>query len=240
MSAMNSRYNGKTFLQNLFFFFLVTQICFAQERSPFQYVSPKPNSIMVSNETNIILRPDAKLQKSTIVQSLISVVGSVSGFHTGDFLLTDDDQTIVFNPNKPFAFDELVTVSVQSGIKTLADLGVPEYSFSFKTETEGIIQLFDGVFDEDISMMQNVSNYLGGEITLADTLPAPPITINFLNNPSSGYIFMATWDRNMPHMFGNFIFILDSVGHIVDSVRINGAPVRFSNSAKWSFILCIG
>ena len=51
---------------------------------------------MVSNETNIILRPDAKLQESTIIQNLISVVGSTSGAHTGDFLLTDDDQTIVF------------------------------------------------------------------------------------------------------------------------------------------------
>ena len=28
----------------------------AQQEKPFQYVSPKPNSEMVSNETNIILR----------------------------------------------------------------------------------------------------------------------------------------------------------------------------------------
>jgi len=90
---------------------------------------------MVSNETNIILRPDTKLQESTIIQSLISVIGSKSGIHTGDFLLTDDDQTIVFNPSKPFAYDEVVTVSVQRGIKTLTNFEMPEYSFSFKTET---------------------------------------------------------------------------------------------------------
>jgi hypothetical protein len=120
-----------------------------------------------------------------------------------------------------------VTVSVQRGIKTLTDFEVPEYSFSFKTETEGIIQLYDGVFDEDITMIQNVSNNLVNERLLADTLPAPPITINSLNNPGPGYIFMATWDRNIPHIFGNFIFILDSVGHIIDSVRVNGAPYDF-------------
>ena len=217
----------KIFLQNFFFLFLLTQICFAQDKSPFQYVSPKPNSIMVSNETNIILRLDTKVQESTIIQSLISVVGSVSGAHTGEFLLTDDDQTIVFNPNKPFAYNEIVTVSLQRGIKTLTNFEVPEYSFSFKTETEGIIQQYDGVFDEDLPMMKNVSNYLGGESILVDTLPAPTITIDSLNNPGPGYIFIAAWDRNVPQLYGNFIFILDSVGHILDSVRINGAPFDF-------------
>jgi hypothetical protein len=227
LSVTKSRFAEKFLIHTLFFFLLVVQICFSQHNSPFQYVSPKPNSIMVTNETNIILRTGTKLQESTIIQSLISVVGSLSGFHTGDFLLTDDGQTIVFNPDKPFAYNEIVTVFVQNGIKTLANFEVPEYSFSFKTETEGIMQVYDGVFDEDITMMQNVSNYLDGESTLADTLPAPAITINSLNNPSPGYIFMATWDRNIPHIYGNFIFILDSVGHIVDSVRVNGAPYDF-------------
>ena len=107
---------------------------------------------MVSNETNIILRHTNKLQESTIVQNLISVVGSKSGIHTGDFLLSDDDQTIVFNPHKAFAYDEIVTVSVQQGIKTTTNFEVPGYSFNFKTETEGIIQIYDGVFDEDINL----------------------------------------------------------------------------------------
>ncbi|MCK4798090.1 MAG: hypothetical protein KAT05_11955, partial [Spirochaetes bacterium] len=208
--------------------FMVTLgVIFAQQESPYQYVSPKPNSILVSNETNIILSHETKLQESSIVQSLISVVGSVSGTHTGDFLLTDDDQTIVFNPHKPFAYNEIVTVSVRRGIKTRINLDVPEYSFSFKTETEGIIQLYDGVFDEDITTMQNLSNNLGGENVLVDTLPPPPITIDSVNNPGPGYIFMATWDRNVPAKYGNFIFILDSSGVIVDSIRVNGAPYDF-------------
>jgi hypothetical protein len=58
-------------------------------------------------------------------------------------------------------------------------------------------------------------------------LPAPPITIDSINNPSPGYIFMATWDRNVPAIYGNFIFILDKNGAIVDSVRVNGAPYDF-------------
>ena len=134
----------------------------AQQETSFQYVSPKPNSIMVSNETNIILRHVNKLQGSTIIQNLITVVGSVSGIHTGEFLLTDDEQTIVFNPHKPFQYNEVVTVSVRRGIRTLTNSEVPEYSFSFKTETEGITQIYDGVFDDEITSMQNLSNNPGG------------------------------------------------------------------------------
>ncbi len=69
-----------------------------------------------------------------------------------NFLLTDDDQTIVFNPHKPFQYNEVVTVSVGRGIRTLTNSELPEYSFSFKTETEGITQIYDGVFDEDITL----------------------------------------------------------------------------------------
>ncbi len=155
---MRNHYTFHLTLVVLFIFILFIPIGInAQQETSFQYVSPKPNSIMVSNETNIILRNANTLQESTVIRSLISVVGSESGPHTGDFLLTDDEQTIVFNPHKPFAYNEVVNVSVQRGIKTLADIEVPEYVFSFKTETEGIIQIYDGVFDEDITIMQNLA-----------------------------------------------------------------------------------
>jgi len=58
-------------------------------------------------------------------------------------------------------------------------------------------------------------------------LPAPPITIDSINSPSPGYIFMATWDRNVPAKYGNFIFVLDKNGAVVDSVRVNGAAFDF-------------
>jgi len=59
------------------------------------------------------------------------------------------------------------------------------------------------------------------------SLPAPVISIDSVNNPSPGYIFMATWDRNVPAKYGNFIFVLDKNGAIVDSVRIKGALYDF-------------
>lgn len=58
-------------------------------------------------------------------------------------------------------------------------------------------------------------------------LPAPVITIDSINNPAPGYIFMATRDRNVPAEYGNIIFVLDRNGVIVDSVRVNGASFDF-------------
>ncbi|MGB5848277.1 MAG: Ig-like domain-containing protein, partial [Ignavibacteriaceae bacterium] len=169
----------------------------SQTQSSFQYVSPKPNSIMVSNETNIILRHATKLQESSIIQSLIGVMGSVSGTHTGDFLLTDDDQTIVFNPHKPFAYNEVVTVSVENGIKTITDVEVQDYSFSFeieKVEVQEPIKLdLELMFGLGISTDELKSSKQIINKTLLDTLPAdfPTITVDTTNNPSDGKLFLA-------------------------------------------------
>jgi hypothetical protein len=225
--SYKNRQTGKTLLKIIFSSLLITVASFGQTNTQFQFVYPKPNSIMVSVKTNIIIRNETKIQESSILKSLISVIGSSSGNHNGDFLLTDDEQTIVFNPAEPFEYDEVVIVSVHRGIKTIDNEEVSEYSFSFKTETEGTDQIYNGVFDKNIPVLQNEYGFSAGYNKLADTLPAPTITINTIDNPSSGYIFMATWDRNIPHLYGNFIFILDSVGHILDSVRVTGAPYDF-------------
>jgi len=192
-----------------------------------QYVSPKAGSVMVSHKTNIILRWAIDINESTITHNLISVVGSESGVHKGDFLLSDDNKTIVFNPHTAFACDEDVNVSLQSGIKTVTNLEIPAYSFSFKTAPEGIVQRHVNVFGDDSYLLNNLYSKSSGANTITASLSAPPIQIDSVNNPSSGYIFMATWDRNVPALYGNFIFILDSAGVIVDSVRVNGAPYDF-------------
>ncbi len=208
-------------------FFLSILAFSAYAEDSFVFVSPKPNSVLVSNRTNIILRSIKNVDVSTVDPNLIRVVGSKSGNHTGDFLVSDDQKTIVFNPYTPFAADELVEVSVRKGIISLEGTALSEYSFSFKTAPDGTIQNYGYFMDDDISVQNNLPLKMSDENKITDILPAPPITIDSVNNPSPGYIFMATWDRNIPAKYGNFIFILDSAGAIVDSVRVNGAPYDF-------------
>ena len=86
------------------------------------YVSPKPNSILVSNQTNIILRSSSIVDRNSLNLNLITVEGSESGVHQGKLILSDDKRTIVFNPAHAFTFSEQVTVSIQSGIKTIQGL----------------------------------------------------------------------------------------------------------------------
>ena len=62
----------------------------AQNNHPYQYISPKPSTIVVSNKTNIILKHSEHINAATLPGDLIKVVGSKSGVHPGEFILSDD------------------------------------------------------------------------------------------------------------------------------------------------------
>ncbi len=217
----------KKFLLSLSILFISCKFGFAQTEFKLLYVSPKPNSIMVSNKTNIIMRYSDLINKSTLSNNFIKIEGSKSGIHNGELVLSDDEKTMVFNPSEPFAGDEKVTVRLLKGVKTQAGIDVPGYSFSFETAPGGIEQLSYSEFSGNKFIDNTQSPDLNIKYANKSTLPAPEITINSINNPAPGYIFMATWDRNVPAKYGNFIFILDKNGAIVDSVRVKGAPFNF-------------
>ena len=208
-------------------FLVLSMGIWAQNTNPFQYISPKPSSIMVSNETNIILKHSGNINEATLSNKVLKVEGSKSGMHTGDLILSDDGKTIVFNPASPFAGNEDVQVVISKGIETQAGSELSEYSFSFSTASSGIVQLKNTASGNSNFPSENQSPNALKKSEINFSLPAPPITIDSINNPSEGYIFMATWDRNVPAKYGNFIFILDKNGAIVDSVRVNGAPYDF-------------
>jgi hypothetical protein len=205
------------------FFSLVVYAQIDMNESKYQYLYPVPNSIMVSPKTNIIIRYGENINSSTISGDLISVRGSISGSHTGKFILSDDNQTLVFNPSSPFDYNETVVVSLKSGIKTIANALLSECAFSFTIVAGEVPQNSTAGLDINSSTLMPQSSF-----STSDYLPQPTITVDSVNNPSPGYIFMAAWDRNAPnHIYGNYIFVLDSAGGIVDSIRVNGAPFDF-------------
>ncbi len=213
---------------------------YAQNSNPYQYISPRPGSIMVSAETNIIVRHSNVIDPAALSDQLIIVEGSTSGIHTGEFLLSDDNKTLVFNPDIAFVTNEVVKVLLMEGVLTLSGSSISEFSFSFKTAPAGIVQIPDAAFEET-ALLTDSQDPIALKRTAADAwLPAPPITIDSIDMPSDGYIFMATWDRNMPALYGNFIFILDKNGALVDSVRVEGAPYDFQIQANGLLSYALG
>ena len=190
--------------------------------SKYQYLYPVPNSTMVSPKTNIIIKYGENINSSTVLGSLISVTGSISGPHSGNFLLSDDNQTLVFNPSSPFVYNETVYITLKSGIKTTSNDLLPTCTFNFSIVQGEVPQDNSTDFSNyDKTMIPQTS------FSTSNYLPQPTITVDSVNNPSPGYIFLAAWDRNVPHLYANYIFVLDSAGSIVDSIRINGAPYDF-------------
>lgn len=96
-----------------------------------------------------------------------------------------------------------------------------------------------GVLDSQTSNTAKVtmSGYRSTTATFATSAskPAPPITINLRSNPTPGNILMATWDRNTPHIYDNYLFVLDNLGNILNAKRVNGAPFDFQQQPNGQY-----
>lgn len=181
----------------------------------FEYISPVPSSKFNSPKTNIIIRFGEKFDLSkTNVNSLITVTGSKSGKHNGRIVLTEDQKTIIFNPQIPFADNEKVTVNLNKRIKTFSQKDTPPLRFSFKTskiyniekDNLELPKLYSG--SRNISYKKNSgNNYF---IKSIDSLPAdfPNYSIDSINNPSQGNFFFTPFNGNYP----NYLVIADNFG----------------------------
>src|SRR5580765_4531369 len=85
---------------------LVLALCWpnsAVAKEGYQYLSPIPSSELVSRWNNVAIRYGDAIDPTTVDPALLSVVGSESGAHGGDFSLSDDLRTLVFAPDRPYA-----------------------------------------------------------------------------------------------------------------------------------------
>jgi len=112
--------------------------------------SPQQNQVDVAKDSDISVTFSLKMSLPSFNDtSSFLVYGSQSGFHTGGFTISGDDQTITFDPDSGFAVGEVVTVILTTGIKSQFPETVSMgqgYAFSFTTRSEG-----QGVFPVDSS-----------------------------------------------------------------------------------------
>src|SRR5207245_10295829 len=66
--------------------------------SNYQYVSPLPDSRLIRVWNDVIIRRGPSIRASTVSSSLMVVVGSLSGSHSGVLALSDDGRTLGWTP----------------------------------------------------------------------------------------------------------------------------------------------
>ena len=205
----------------------------AQNTTPgmIQYISPLPGSSNNSQQSNIILRLETPFPRGTTFDlSAVDVEGSASGHHTGKLLLSDDDRTVLFNPETPFAPNERVTVAVAPSIYDRSGKSIGTWNFEFEIShlsahaQESILQKIP---QRDLVGNQSVgpsgSSFTAGLLAksngaVPDDLPRPKILVS--NNPSDGAIFFATWKVTLgfnslaliPYL-QEYLMIVDNTGN---------------------------
>ena len=95
------------------------------------YASPVPGSSMNNPHTNVIIRYGDEIDPTSMSQTLLRVVGSASGLHTGMVKLTDDRKTITFKPALPFVPGETIAVECAGTLLTSHREKTGAFSFRF-------------------------------------------------------------------------------------------------------------
>jgi len=190
----------------------------------YQFISPKPGSSLILPENNIIIRQGNIIENTTINAKLIEVIGTESGFHTGEFLITDDMRTLIFKPDVSYYPGEKVSVKFYGGLRTNNGNVLRPIEFDFHissgvTERDKYImmnELYDCKlnFNHD-NVTKPVTYKLNSETGLPEDFP--PITIDTLNNPSPGYLFFAPYTLTT---FIGYLIIMDN----------NGVPIFYERT----------
>ncbi len=222
-------------MKTLTTFFIITFLfsvnLFSQEK--FQYISPVKNAKLVSLNSTLILGAKDEIDLSTVATGTISVTGSKSGIHKGKVKLSDDKKTLIFVPDNQFQANEKVSVNISSEIKTIKGESLAPVSFQFTTTPLSkpiAINPFSTISDniKSTDLMNNSAYSLRKfESTGSDTLPSdfPKITIDSVNNPSPGKIFMANFLG--PDSLGSFLMIVNDDGSVEKYKRLDNYSFNF-------------
>ena len=172
----------KTTLLVLSFLFLLLDL-----NARIIYLEPVRDAKNVSIENNIIIGFDEEI-KNTGLNSVIIVSGSKSGIHSGEIILTADRKKLIFNPDKPFHFDEKVEIILKTP-KTQKTTDNKLF-YSFQTQAVKPDWEFKDSFMSELGKSFNEVSFNN-----SDSPGLPILNVVESNNPSPGNL-----------MLGNFPF----------------------------------
>jgi hypothetical protein len=216
------------------------------------YVSPLPDSRLVSPATGIIARfasrSDPALGRGA---SFIRVTGSLSGPHAGRLRLSDDGRTWVFTPDQPFAWGESVTATIApaTGDATFAfayDFRVASAPVAGDLRSQDLDEL--GLESAGSTFGPAVMSYRPGTYPLDDSLPPDfPVLASTVYEPTSpGALFLSNISfgpPNDPYLlivdnFGTPIFFRRMPGNCFDfKMQPNGLMTYFDGTVDHFFAM---
>jgi len=201
----------------------------------YEFISPLPGSAMVLPETNIILRPGGIVDGASVGGPLVTVSGSISGAHGGQLRLSDDRQTLTFQPTAPFTYGETVTCQVGSGLATDTRGMVPPASFTFTVAGPERETLGDSPIpaeDDEIPSPPPAgtppTHAIGLSAALvADSLPPdfPNIRATVYGNTAPGRLFVTDFRLGTP--VSSYLMILENDGTPFFHRQIRGQSLDF-------------
>ena len=227
--------NTKALFRTIFYFFLslifTSAIINAQDlnTNKFQYLSPVPGSKMNSTGTNIIIRFGDEFDNYNLDNSLV-ITGSKSGYHTGKIVLAENNRTLLFQPDNKFADGDVVTVELNKNLRTVSNERVPTLRFSFETSKIDLNRIIRSDPEKYhkllLSEFGNEENFHQLKIDTPESVPIkkrytiqsdslptdfPAISVNLINNPTPGRIFLAPYSSTNP-LIPNYLIITDNYG----------------------------
>lgn len=100
---------------------------------PLIYTSPAAGALHISPTTALAVRQGSPFDGRRLSSSFFAVTGSKSGSHSGTVRLSDDQLTLLYYPDRAFAYGETVAVTVRPGMVTASGAPVAGSSFQFTT-----------------------------------------------------------------------------------------------------------
>ena len=189
---------------------------YGQSNKNIYYINPKPGSINSSPETNIIIKSISKINKQSVSANCISVVGSKSGFHSGEFILSDDSKTLVFKPSAKFIPWENVTVELNNEIKTVngKSLGNVDFDFNInRASHEADYKKLYGENEINFSDAKSIDKY--GTFSPA---ALPNLIVDSSANPAPGYLFFGA---------SSYLMVVDNEATPVFYRKVGGSIYDF-------------
>jgi hypothetical protein len=216
----------------IIFFFFIPIILYSQKH-PFNYLSPLPDSRFNNRETNIIINPVKSPGKNIIRNNdYIHVIGSSSGVHKGETIISADGKSIIFRPEKPFELSETVNVKLSSLVSGKRN----DYEYKFYIKEKEIVPNPSDYLISEFGKSYYTPPFYPGYNSNTDSLPSdfPFATVTISNNPSPGKIFLTCF--SFFPTYGTYLMIFNNDGTPLFYRKMPGPTTDFKKISNGNLV----